>query len=86
MSKKVEVFSAGCNACDSLVQLVQEIASSDCEVSVLDMQDQSIAERAKTLGIKTIPAVAINGILATCCSNGGYNEATLRSLGLGVSI
>jgi glutaredoxin len=83
--RKVEVFSAGCPACVETVKLVQQIACSSCEVEVLDMQIPEVATKARQYGVKTVPAVAINGKLASCCSGAGPNEATLRSAGIGVA-
>lgn len=81
--RKVEVFSAGCAVCDEAVKLVQSVACSSCEVSVLDMKDIKVAERAKSLGVTRVPAVAVDGKLAECCSGGVINEASLRASGIG---
>lgn len=80
--RTVEVFSAGCAVCDDAVSLVRRLACSSCDVSVLDMQDPKVAARAKSLGVRTVPAVAIDGKLAACCT-GGPDEATLRAAGVG---
>ena len=84
--RKVEIFNAGCPACDETVKLVETIACPSCEVAVLNMQDCSVASRAKSLGVRSIPAVVINGKLADCCSGRGPDEATLKSAGLGQPI
>ncbi len=81
--RKIEVFSAGCSACDETVKLVNSLACPSCEVSVLDMKKSDVAQRAKALGIKSVPAVVINGKLADCCSGRGVSEATLKAAGLG---
>lgn len=81
--RKIEVFSAGCPACDETLNLVKGIACPSCEVTVLDMKDPEVAERAKSLGVRSVPAVAIDGKLAACCAKGGPDEATLRAAGLG---
>jgi len=81
--RKVEVFSAGCPACEEAVQLVRSIACPSCEVSVVDMKDSKIAQRAKALGIASVPAIAVDGTLAACCSGRGPDEAALRSAGIG---
>lgn len=81
--RKVEVFSAGCPACEETVKLVTSIACGSCDVSVLDMKQADIAERAKGLGIRSVPAVVIDGRLAGCCADRGPDEATLRAAGLG---
>lgn len=83
--RKVEVFSAGCPACVEVVKLVREIACSSCDVEVLDMNKPEVATKARQYGVKTVPAVAINGKLASCCSGTGPNEMALRSAGLGAA-
>ena len=81
--RKIEVFSAGCPACNDAIALVQRVACPSCEVSVLDMNDPKVASRAKSLGIRSVPAVVIDGKLADCCQGRGPDEATLRAAGLG---
>lgn len=82
-TRTVEVFSAGCLACDETVELVNSMACPSCEVSVLDMKEPSVAARAKSLGIRSVPAVVVNGELASCCAGAGPNEAALRGAGVG---
>ena len=84
--RKIEVFSAGCPACKDTVALVQSVACPSCEVSVLDMNDSKVASRAKSLSIRSVPAVVIDGKLADCCTGRGPDEATLRAAGLGQTI
>jgi len=81
--RKIEVFSAGCSVCEDVITLVNRIACPSCEVTILDMKDPAVASRAKTLGVRSVPAVAIDGVLAYCCSGRGPDEATLRAAGLG---
>ena len=81
--RKIEVFSAGCPACQETIDLVNEVACPSCEVSILDMSDAAVANRASQLGIRSVPAVVIEGKLADCCAGRGPEEATLRSEGLG---
>jgi hypothetical protein len=84
--RKVEVLSAGCPACEDTVALVRGVACPSCEVSVQDMHDPKVAGRAKTLGVRSVPAVAIDGKLADCCSGRGPQEAALRAAGLGQTV
>ena len=84
--RKVEVFSAGCPACEPTVQLVKSIACPSCDVQVLDMNKPDVAAKAKEYGIKSVPAVVINGKLAACCAGAGPEEASLRAEGLGVAL
>lgn len=81
--RKVDVFSAGCPACADVVSLVQSLACPSCEIEVHDMHDIAVAQRAKALGLRSVPAVAINGQLAGCCAGRGVDEASLRVAGLG---
>lgn len=81
--RKVEVFTAGCSLCDDAVQLVQGLACSSCSVEVLDMKDESTQKKAKEYGVTRVPAVAVNGTLADCCSGGPIEATTLRALGVG---
>ena len=81
--RKIEIFSAGCPACQEAVKMVQNIACSDCEVNILDMNDPGVANRAKGLGVRSVPAVAIDGKLADCCAGRGPDEATLKAAGIG---
>lgn len=81
--RKVEIFSAGCATCEEAVAMVKQIACPSCEVLVLDMQDAVVAGRAKALGIRSVPAVVIDGKLADCCAGRGPDEATLRAAGIG---
>ena len=82
----IEVFSAGCPACEPTVEMVRRLACPSCDISVLDMHDPQVAARAKELGVSSVPAVAVNGILAGCCAGRGPDEATLREAGLGQSL
>lgn len=84
--RKIEVFSAGCPACDEAVALVNKIACPSCEVEVLDMNQPDVADRAKAMGVCTVPAVAVDGELAACCTRGGPDEASLRAAGIGTPI
>ena len=64
--RPIEVFSAGCPACEETIELVKSVACPSCEVTVLDMNDPSVASRAKSLGIRSVPSVVIDGQLADC--------------------
>ena len=81
--RKVEIFSAGCPACEEAIQVVKRIACPSCEVTILDMRDIEVAKRAKQLGVRAVPAVAINGVLAECCSGSGIYEQVLKLAGIG---
>lgn len=84
--RKVEIFIAGCPVCKETVEMIKSIACPFCEVIVLDIKRSEVAERARSLGIRSVPAVVINGKLADCCSGQGPDEVTLRAAGLGQPI
>jgi len=84
--RKIEIFSAGCSACDDTVTMIRRIACTSCEIEVLNMHDPVVAARAKSYGIRTVPAVAVDGRLAACCAGSGPDEASLRAAGIGVSL
>jgi glutaredoxin 3 len=47
------------------------------------MQDAAVAKRAGDLGVRSVPAVAIVGILADCCAGRGPDITALRAPKLG---
>lgn len=85
-TRKIEVFSAGCAVCSDAAALVKSLACPSCEVTVLDMHEPAVASRAKELGIRSVPAVVIDGKLADCCAGREPDEAVLRAAGLGKPI
>ena len=81
--RKIEIFSADCPVCEAAIARINEIACPSCEVTTLDMNAPGVAERADALGIRSLPAVAIDGKLADCCTGEGVTEDALRAAGLG---
>lgn len=81
--RKIEIFSAGCGVCQDTIKLVKSLACPSCDVNVLDMKDTATANRAKQLGIKSVPAVVVDGKLASCCEGRGPDAASLKAVGLG---
>ena len=81
--RKIEVFSAGCSVCREAIEMVKRNACESCEVTVLDMNDAKVADRAKQLDVRSVPAVIIDGKLADCCAGRGPDETTLKAAGLG---
>ena len=76
--KKIEIFSAGCSSCSETVELVKRIAGATHDVEILDMHQAPIAAQAKRHGIRTLPAVVIDGKLAGCCAERGPDQTVLR--------
>ena len=83
MARKVEVFSAGCATCQEAIEAIRREAGSASEVIVHDMNDIDVVRRAKELGVRSVPAVVIDGRLAPCCSGRGVDIRTLKDAGLG---
>ena len=84
--RQIEIFSAGCAVCAETIKAVQAIACTSCEVSVLDMADPKIVARAAQIGVKSVPAILVDGQLADCCAGRGPDEASLRQAGIGQPI
>jgi glutaredoxin 3 len=86
VKRKIEVFSAGCEVCEETVAMVKRLACSSCDVAVLDMNDPAVAGKAKNYGVRTVPAVVVDGRLAGCCTGGGPDEAGLKAAGVGLPL
>ncbi|MEE8042053.1 MAG: thioredoxin family protein [Pseudomonadales bacterium] len=82
-ARKIEIFSAGCPACEEVIGRIRSLACPSCDVSVVDMHTDRVAARARALGIRSLPAVVIDGKLADCCAGRGPDEDVLRAAGLG---
>jgi glutaredoxin 3 len=85
-NRKIEIFAAGCAACDETVAMVKRVACSSCDVEIFDMHDPAVAAKPKSYGVLTVPAVAIEGRLAGCCAGTGPDEASVRAAGVGVPL
>ena len=77
--RKIEIFSAGCSTCKETIELMTKIAGSTHEVMIHDMHQADVASKAKDHGVKSVPAVVIDGTLAGCCAGRGPDEPVLRS-------
>ncbi len=77
--KKIEVFSAGCSTCKETIEVVKRLAGSSHEVVIHDMQKSDVASRAKQYGVRSVPAVVVDGKLARCCAGRGPDEQVLRT-------
>ncbi len=84
--RKVEVFSAGCPLCQETVEVVKQMACPSCEIRVLDLHNPEVAQRARELGIRRAPAIAINERLVACCQQEGPSELALKEAGLGIPL
>ena len=80
--RKIEIYSAECPVCKGTIDKIIEAMCPSCEVTVLDMLDEKIAEKAKTLGIRSVPAVVVDGKIVGGSGEGVDMEA-LKEAGLG---
>jgi glutaredoxin len=84
--RKIEIFSAGCPACEETISLVNSIACPSCDIEVLEMNRAGVAERAKQYGVRRVPSVVVDGKLADCWRASDVDAAGLRSAGVGVPL
>lgn len=90
MSKRtIEIFTAGCPCCDEAVQTVRDTACPSCEVVVRDLREgcatDECRDKARDYGIRSVPTVVVNGVVADCCRAGGVSVEALRALGVGAA-
>jgi len=84
IKRTIEVFTAGCPACDEAVNLIQGIICPSCELRILDMRaDASAQAKAKQYSVTRVPAVAVGGKLADCCGQNPVDADALKALGVG---
>jgi len=88
--RKVEVFTAGCPVCDPAVKMVKELACPSCDVHIHDLnkgcETDECRVEAQKYGLKTVPAVVVDGKVASCCNNSGSNEEDLKAAGIGTPL
>jgi glutaredoxin 3 len=77
--RKIEVFSAGCGLCEQVIDELRREAGSSYQVIVNKMTDARVLRRAEVLGIRSVPAVVIDGKLASCCTGRGVDLQVLKN-------
>ena len=78
MKHKIEIFSEGCATCKDTIEKVRNLAGPEDEVHVHDMLQHDVASRATQHGIRSVPAVVIDGKLAGCCAGRGADKHVAR--------
>lgn len=82
-ANRIEVFTAGCNFCNSAVDLVKSSISEDDELIVYNMNERNKKATYKKIadgyGINSVPAVTVNGKLLSCCKSSGISKEELLS-------
>ena len=59
--RKIEVFVSMCQICFDAIDLVNDLAGPDDEVTILDVERSIVADRARELDILSIPCVVLDG-------------------------
>ncbi|MEW6154002.1 MAG: thioredoxin family protein [Actinomycetota bacterium] len=81
--RRVEVFSAGCPVCDTTVAELTALIDGRHQLVVHDLHgDAEAADRARSYGVRTVPAVVVDGSLLACCRNTGPTADELAAAGL----
>ena len=82
--RKIEVFVSMCQICFDAIDLVNDLAGPDDEVTILDVEKSLVADRSKELDIRSIPCVMVDGEVPDCCLKGfPYEWEPLKAAGLG---
>lgn len=80
--RKVEIFTAGCPVCDETVRQLKAALPDECEILIYDLnkgcETNECRDKARAYGVKSVPAVAIDGQLASCCSGKGIDVDAVK--------
>jgi alkyl hydroperoxide reductase subunit AhpF len=82
----VEVFTAGCPVCQGVVEMVNEMACPNCDVTIYNLNRNEGIDEAKAYGVTALPSVAVNGELLACCKRGAIRKQDLKAAGVGQSL
>ncbi|MBN8787093.1 MAG: thioredoxin family protein [Terrimonas sp.] len=87
MKQKIEVFTAGCPVCEPIVQMVKEMACDSCEVTVYNVVEECdskvCVDKMNEYNVTSLPAVAVNGNLLSCCKDRVVSKDELIAAGVG---
>ncbi|MBD81450.1 MAG: glutaredoxin [Crocinitomicaceae bacterium] len=90
MKRQIEIFTARCPVCEPVVKTVKEMACDSCEVTVYNLveqcDDKVCVDKMKKYNINSLPAVAVNEKLLSCCQNRGVSKEELAAAGIGKDI
>ena len=59
--RKLRLLGAGCSTCKETIEVVKRLAGSSHEVVIHDMQKSDVASKAKEYGVRSVPAVVVDG-------------------------
>lgn len=87
MKRQIEVFTAGCPVCEPVVKTVKDMVCDSCEVTIYDLSEQGeskvCVDKIKQYNITSLPAIAVNGELLSCCKDRGVSREELAAAGIG---
>ncbi len=90
MKRQIEIFTANCPVCEPIVILVKEMACSFCEVTVYNLSEQPETKerigKVKNYNITSLPAIAVDGELLSCCKGNMISKEALAKAGIGKAI
>ncbi len=74
MPANIEIFTAGCPLCTQATELVRKATCPACDIVVYDLAagcaTGSCLDKARAYGVKSLPAIVVDGQLAACCDRG----------------
>lgn len=63
MSRKIEVFTAGCPVCNETLDMVREVTRGcGCEVMERRCAGDRCCDEAIKYGVKALPTIVVNGV------------------------
>ena len=81
--RRVEVFTAGCPVCQGVVEIVNELACPNCDVTIYNLNKNEGVDEAKAFGVTALPSIVVNGELLECCKRGPITKEDLKAAGIG---
>lgn len=89
VTRRVEVFTAGCPICDEMVNVAKSLAYPSCEMQVYDLREGGTTsegrKKAARYGVAAVPAIAMNGAWLECGRREPVAADILRAAGIGQS-
>ncbi len=68
---------------EETTKLVNQIVCPSCEITIYDLNNRDGINRARELGVKSLPAIAVNDKLLEYSSELDLSETVLRQSGIG---
>lgn len=81
--RRVEVFTAGCPVCQGVVEIVNELACPNCDVTIYNLNRDEGVDEAKAYAVTALPSIVVNGELLECCKRGPITKEDLKAAGIG---